>query len=153
MKSKIIPVVLLVSLVVLLASSAGGRIGGIEPKKIPTNNLNKGDCKGTPTYPDPDSIVITVSGNDIIVQHFDAFYNCCLTISTQVEQNGYDINLYESETGDYPCYCLCYYDLETTIHDLDSGTYTVSVYNAEGEYVGGGTATIQGGKAPDPLRR
>ena len=150
MKNKILLGVLLLYFVIFFASVAeSGNIGQV-PAKIPANHLIKGDCTDTPTYPDPDSIIITVSGHNITVLHADAFYNCCLTITTDVAQEGYVINLYEHESGDDPCYCLCYYDLETTIYDLEAGTYTISVYNADGEYVGGGTATIQDGKGPDP---
>lgn len=37
---------------------------------------------------------------------------------------------------------MCYFDLVTNIYGLPSGTYTISVYNADGEYVGGGEAVI-----------
>jgi len=148
---KILLSVLLLSLMIFLASLAQSGIRKAEPVKMPSNHLIKGDCTETPTYPNPDSIIITVSGDDITVLHADAFYNCCLNITTEVVQQGYVINLYEDEWGDDPCYCLCYYDLETTIYDLLPGTYTISVYNDEGEYVGGGTATIEGGKGPDPI--
>ncbi len=147
---RILIVFLFLSLAIFLASLAQSGIREAEPVKMPSNHLIKGDCTEFPTYPDPDSIIITVSGDDITVLHADAFYNCCLNITTEVVQQGYVINLYEDEWGDDPCYCLCYYDLETTIYDLLPGTYTISVYNDEGEYVGGGTATIEGGKGPDP---
>jgi hypothetical protein len=147
---KIILCVIVFSLMILLASLAQSGIREAQPIKIPVNHMIKGDCTEEPTYSDPDSIIITVSGDDITVLHVDAFYNCCLNITTEVVQQGYVINLYEDEWGDDPCYCLCYYNLETTIYDLLPGTYTINVYNDLGEYVGGGTVTIEGGKGPDP---
>lgn len=152
MRNRILPAALLLALFILAACYAQAGIREATPIRVPGNNLDKGACKDSPTYSDPDSIAIIVSGNDITVFHFDAFYNCCLTVTTEVAQEGYVINLYEHESGDNPCYCLCYYDLETTIYDLEAGTYTINVYSAEGEYVGGGTATIEdGAKGYDPV--
>lgn len=145
MNKRTLMVALLFGCIILAGAFAQAAIREAEPVRTPANSLIKGDCKDSPTYPDPDNIIITVSGNDITVLHADAFYNCCLTITTEVVQEGYAINLYESESGD-PCYCMCYYDLETTIYDLEAGTYTISVYNANGEYVGGGDATVEEGK-------
>ncbi len=149
MRSKTLMGVFLLCMLVFLASFAESRLSEAEPAKVPANHLIKGDCKQVPTYPDPDSIIITVSGNDITVLHADAFYNCCFEITTEVEQMDHVINLYEQTSGD-PCYCMCYFDVVTTIYDLDPGTYTISVYNADGEYVGGGTAIIQGMRSPNP---
>lgn len=154
MRYKTLAVVVLLVLFVLAASLVQAGMREAVPIKKPANHLSKGECKDSPTYSDPDSIEIIVSGNDITVFHFDAFYNCCLTVTTEVAQDGYVINLHEHEFGDDPCYCLCYYDLETTIYDLEAGTYTISVYDADGEYVGGGTAAIEeGARGYDPALR
>jgi hypothetical protein len=147
---KIMLCVLAISLMIFLVSVAQSGIREAKSIKTPVNHMIKGDCTEEPTYPEPDSIIITVNGNNITVMHADALYNCCLNIDTEVVQQGFVINLYEDEWGEDPCYCLCYYDLETTVYDLLPGTYTINVYNDQGEYVGGGTATIEGGKGPDP---
>jgi hypothetical protein len=118
------------------------------PVGTPAYNVLQSGCHDNPTH--PDSIIITVSGNDIIVLHKDAFYNCCFQISVEVVQNGSVFNLYEHESGN-PCWCMCYFDITTTIYDLEPGTYTINVYNAEGEYVGGGTVTIQRTIPPAPV--
>ena len=120
------------------------------PVGTPAYGTSQSDCYDNPTYPDPDSIIITVSGNDIIVLHKDAFYNCCFEISVEVVQDGNVFNLYEHESGD-PCYCMCYFDITTTIYDLEPGSYTINVYNAEGEWVGGGTVTINKTGNPAPV--
>jgi hypothetical protein len=148
MKKTLLSIVLL-SLVIFLASSAQSAVKEAEPSRMPINGLVKGNCSETPTYPNPDSIIITVSGRNITVLHADAFYNCCFEITTEVVQVEYEINIYEHTSGD-PCYCMCYWDVSTTILDLLPGTYTINVYNADGDYVGGGTATIEGGKGSDP---
>jgi len=101
-------------------------------------------CKGFERTYGADSteqIIIQVVDNDIIVTHENAFYNCCFHIEAEVTQNGYDIQLYEVTSGTY-CYCLCYFDITTIIYDLSPGTYTISYYDADSQYVGGGEAVI-----------
>jgi hypothetical protein len=142
----------LLCLFLLCMSQVQGRNVRPVPLGTPQYSTSQSDCFDNPTYPDPDSIIITVSGNDVVVLHKDAFYNCCFEISVDVVQDDNVFNLYESESGD-PCYCMCYFDITTTIYDLEPGTYTINVYNAEGEYVGGGTVTVQKGVGPTPVLR
>lgn len=148
--SKKIFVVLSFFLLLFLCISQGEG-GNLRPVPVgsPPYSTAQSNCFDHPTYSDPDSIILTVSGNDIIILHKDAFYNCCYAISVEVVQQGNVFNLYEHESGD-PCFCMCYFDITTTIYDLNSGTYTINVYNAEGHYVGGGTVTIEqiGGPVP-----
>jgi len=151
MRNRILLGLLLISLAILLASSAEADIRKAEPKE-PVNRLVIGDCRDAPTYPDPNSIIITVSGHNVTVVHADAFYNCCFEITTTVVQVGEVIDIYEHTSG-IPCYCLCYFDVSTNIYGLDAGTYTISVYDADGEYVGGGSATVEDGRRPDPLKK
>lgn len=151
MTHRILASLFLISLVILLASSALAGIREAKPIE-PVNHLVIGDCKEAPTYLDPDSIIITVSGHNVTVVHVDAFYNCCYDITTNVVQAGDIIDIYEHTSGT-PCYCLCYFDVTTNIYGLEAGTYTINVYNADGEYVGGGSATVENGKAPDPFQR
>ena len=151
MRNRVLSVLLLISLAILLVSTAQADIRKAEPKE-PVNHLAIGDCSEAPTYPDPNTIIITVSGHNVTVVHVDAFYNCCFEITTTVVQLGEVIDIYEHTSG-LPCYCLCYYDVSTTVYALDAGTYTINVYDADGEYLGGGTATVEDGKGPDPLQR
>lgn len=137
-------------LLFLFISQVEGKNVTPVPLGTPEHTTSQSDCYDNPTYSDPDSIIITVSGNDIIVLHKDAFYNCCVEILVEVVQNGNVFNLYEHESGDH-CYCMCYFDITTTIYDLAPGTYTTNVYNAEGEFVGGGTVTIQRTIPPTPV--
>ena len=151
MRNRILLGLLLVSLAILLASSAQADMRKAEPKE-PVNHLVIGDCRDAPTYPDPNTIIIDVSGHNVTVVHADAFYNCCFEITTTVVQVGEVIDIYEHTSG-LPCYCLCYFDVSTNIYGLDAGTYTISVYDADGEYVGGGSATVEDGRRPDPLKK
>jgi hypothetical protein len=151
MKKRILLCLLLISLAILPASFAQAGMKKAEPKE-PVNHLVIGDCKDAPTHPDPNTVIITVSGHNVTVVHADAFYNCCFEITTTVVQVGEVIDIYEHTSG-LPCYCLCYFDVNTTLYGLDAGTYTISVYDADGEYAGGGSATVEEGKRPDPLQR
>lgn len=148
MSKKIFAVGIFLCLLFLYLCQVEGRNIGPAPSGIPAYKALQSGCHDTPTYPEPDSIIITVSGNDIVVLHKDAYYNCCFEISVEVVQNGNVFNLYEHESGN-PCWCMCYFDITTTIYDLEPGTYTINVYNAEGQYVGGGTVILR--KIPDPL--
>jgi hypothetical protein len=140
------------ALLLLCMSQVEGKTMKPVPLGTPQYSTSQSDCYDNPTYPEPDSVIITVSGNDIIVLHKDAFYNCCFEISVEVFQDGNVFNLYEHESGD-PCYCMCYFDITTTIYDVEPGVYTINVYNAEGEYVGGGTVTVQKTTTPTPVLR
>ncbi len=150
-KKNLVALALLCLLLLCISGVQGKNVRPV-PLGTPQYSTSQSDCFDNPTYPDPDSIIITVSGNDIVVLHKDAFYNCCFEISAEVVQDDNVFDLYESESGD-PCYCMCYFDITTTIYDLDPGTYTINVYNAEGEYVGGGTVTVQKGVGPTPILR
>jgi hypothetical protein len=105
----------------------------------------KSSINGTGSVPTaPDSILIQVTGNNILVTHKDALYNCCAVITTEIVQNEYQIDLYEKASNEI-CDCLCNFDLQTLIQNLSSGVYTLSVYNTIGQYVAGGMATVPSG--------
>jgi hypothetical protein len=150
MSKKSFILLVLFSLLFLGICQVEGRNIGSVPSGVPKFNAWQSNCHDNPTYPDPDSIIITVSGDDIVVMHKDAFYNCCYEISVEVVQNGNVFNLYEHESGN-PCWCMCYFDVTTTIYDLEAGTYTINVYNAQDEYVGGGAVTIHRTMVPLPV--
>jgi hypothetical protein len=139
---KILVAFVLFSLLFLCLSQIEGKNMKPIPLGTPEYTTSHSPCHDNPADSDPDEVIITVSGNDVIVLHKDAFYNCCYTIWVDLVQEGNVFNLYEHESGT-PCFCMCYFDITTTIYDLQPGTYTINVYNAEGEYVGGGTITVQ----------
>ncbi len=149
MSKRFLLVWVLASVLFLSVLEAQGQ--SIAPVRLrtPAYKASQSNCHENPTYPDPDSIIITVSGDDITVLHKDAFYNCCFEISVEVIQQDDIFNLYEHTSGE-ECDCLCYFDISTTICDLEPGTYMINVYNADGQYVGGGTVTI-GAVAPTPI--
>ena len=111
------------------------------PEKVKALNF---DILTTDCNSEPDTtkeIIITVSGNDIIVLHKNAFYNCCSTLWTVVTQDGNIFRIDEFEDEPW-CYCMCYRNITTTIYDVPPGTYLIEVYNKYGEYVGGDSVTI-----------
>jgi hypothetical protein len=109
-----------------------------QPKVGPTSN---GGCLGNSeaTFEegeadpglagcDDERVELTVDGNSIDVVHHDATYNCCaeadeITIAMIIE--GDVIHLAETATVANPCFCICCFDVETTMTDLPGGVYTV----------------------------
>jgi hypothetical protein len=149
MSKKIFVAVVIFSFLFLYVSQIEGKKMKPVPLGTPEYTTSQSPCHDNPADPDLDEVIITVSGNDIIVLHRDAFYNCCYTIWVELVQEDNVFSLYEHESGT-PCFCMCYFDITTTIYDLQSGTYTINVYNAEGEFVGGGTVTITKTGSPVP---
>jgi len=79
-------------------------------------------------YPCPgdDEIDLTVVGSTLQVVHRNATYNCCpddIVISLVVQGNL--LKLTEEEILTFPCFCICCYEVQATVADLASGTYTV----------------------------
>ena len=79
-------------------------------------------------YPCPgdDEIELTVQPNTLHVVHRNAAYNCCpddIVISLSVQGNL--LRMTEEEIVTIPCFCICCYDVEATVVNLPSGTYTV----------------------------
>ena len=79
-------------------------------------------------YPgcDDDEIVYTVEAGTLTVVHQGATYNCCLEdIAIALDAVGNELSLMELEVVPDPCRCLCCFDIETEITDIDPGTYTM----------------------------
>ena len=75
---------------------------------------------------DPDEIEIFVEGYVIHVTHRNVIYNCCtddIEVSMSVEGNL--LRLWEKEILTHPCYCLCCYDLKTSIVGFLPGVYAL----------------------------
>ena len=68
-----------------------------------------------------------VEGGTLYVVHESATYNCCpgdIVVSLSIE--GSILHLTEQEIpAEWPCPCLCCYNVEATVVNLDPGTYTV----------------------------
>jgi len=75
---------------------------------------------------DPDAFVLTPGPGTLHVAHLSAEYNCCpddILVTLVVE--GSTLRLMETEILTHPCYCICCYDVESTVVNLVPGTYTV----------------------------
>lgn len=73
-----------------------------------------------------DQIEVIVEGNRIHLIHKNATYNCCpddIEVSLLVEENV--LRITETEVLTTPCFCLCCYDVKSTIVNLVPGTYTL----------------------------
>jgi hypothetical protein len=104
----------------------------------------QGECK-TGLYqgpPEPsadtleDSVLVWFSADAVWVMHRNAFENCCSGIMTEVIETPQGFDVFEHDTSTTPCYCLCYFDIVTTIHDVSPGVYLVRVFDTGGNFVG-----------------
>jgi hypothetical protein len=82
-------------------------------------------CRGGP-WCDEDVFTLTVQGHTLHVLHSNATYNCCLTdITVSLTVTGNRLRFTEEEVLVTPCFCLCCYEVESTVVNLASGTYVV----------------------------
>ncbi|MGB7061006.1 MAG: hypothetical protein WBF13_01470 [Candidatus Zixiibacteriota bacterium] len=104
----------------------------------------QGECKAG-SYkgpPEPsadtleDSVLVWFSANAVWVMHKNAFENCCSKIMTEVIQTSQGFDVFEHDTSTNLCYCLCYFDIVTTIHDVSPGVYLIRVFDTAGNFVG-----------------
>jgi hypothetical protein len=94
---------------------------------------NIGECyTGEPPRSDvypwcgDDAFEFQVGSGTLHSTHLHATYNCCpddIAISVQLE--GSVLHLREEEILTNPCFCLCCFDVEATIVNLEPGTYIV----------------------------
>ena len=87
------------------------------------------ECLGSASRANAE-VEIWVEGQDIVMEHHGAIYNCCAKIVIDFVDQRPLLKLIEQETG-MPCHCLCPYDLSARIMGLPPGTYLVEVWNAE----------------------
>ena len=85
-----------------------------------------------------------VLGNDLHLHHINAFYQCCLEYAVDYQINGFNITATEADTG-MPCDCMCYFNLESILYDLENGVYVVCLIDAMGNTVGVDTVTVNAG--------
>ena len=72
---------------------------------------------------------VVVSGGDLLVTHIDSVFNCCIDeIAVKVDVSKGVITVSEYEVFTMPCYCYCYFDVYTEIHNLAPGDYDIEVW-------------------------
>jgi hypothetical protein len=82
-------------------------------------------------------------GNDLHIHHMNAYYNCCIGYQVNYQISEFEITAVEADTGT-PCYCLCYFNFESILYDLEDGNYLVRLIGLEGDTVGVEYVTIPG---------
>lgn len=106
----------------------------------------RGDCLNQPATPDQvfGYMVLEVQGNDLQIQHLDAYYNCCIEYAVNYSIENFNITANETDIAASPCFCECYFNLKSTLFDLDNGLYTVTLIGIGGDTVGTDTVTVSG---------
>jgi len=89
------------------------------------------ECLGSASNARGDEVKIWVEGQDIIMEHHGAIYNCCATVVIDFLDQRPVLKLIERETYPHspPCHCLCPYDLSARITGLPPGDYRVEVWD------------------------
>ena len=102
---------------------------------IPTGQLvNMSECKGWPPEgdkeevpSDQDCIQYTYVGrNLLLLRHINAGFNCCPRIEAHIYVQGRTIFIVEHEL-EGNCRCLCLFDLDYEVRNLEPGVYRVMV--------------------------
>ena len=129
--------ILILSMVVLPACSEEGESTNPSTEPIPGIELQHAtECKAFDKRTADGFIAASESrleyrydfhSRTLSLTHLNAAFNCCpggLAVNMDLEDNIITIIEREQEAG---CYCLCLYDLQCTIHDLEPGTYRIVV--------------------------
>lgn len=95
-------------------------------------------------YGDPEYMRLDVIGNDLYVNHLNAFYQCCLGYYVDYSIDDFQIVAQEADTGSL-CDCYCYFNLQSVLYDLPDGSYDFTLIHENGDTVGVDTFTIEAG--------
>lgn len=80
-------------------------------------------------YPQPqDSIFVIVSGDTVHIWNTGAFENCASLFRMDVSISSDTIYVTEVDTAEEYVFCLCYFDLCTSVTGLQAGSYEALVY-------------------------
>lgn len=102
----------------------------------------RGDCLGDDiAVQDSGYLETAIFGNDLHIYHRHAYYNCCLDYKVNYSVQDNIIEAVEFDTGQ-PCRCDCYFDLASTLYDLQSGGYIVRLIGLSGALVGADTIFV-----------
>jgi hypothetical protein len=106
----------------------------------------RGECLNRPATPNPvfGHLVLEVQGDNLQIQHLNAYYNCCIGYAVNYRIDNFNITAAELDTAFSGCFCECYFNLKSTLFDLQSGLYTVTLIGIPGDTVGIDTVTVGG---------
>jgi hypothetical protein len=101
-------------------------------------------CKGSPASMSALGAVTLAKGSGAItVTHEDAVYNCAAKVSLSAKVSGSKIVVQETITNPTQvANCVCTFDLSIVVAGLAAGTYTVEIYDADGNLVGTSPVTL-----------
>ena len=75
---------------------------------------------------DADEIDVEIDGDQVVIHHDAAYYNCCPDPFTyEVTFADGVLTVIETEVLSNPCYCLCCYDLWAVVDNVPSGDWTL----------------------------
>lgn len=125
-----------------------GQIVGVDTATVtgatgPEHSEEQSDCAYNKDGSDDDSVFVQVVGNDLAIYHINAFYNCGLAYVVNYSILDNFITAAEADTG-MPADCICYFNLESTLYDLEEGSYVVRVLDIYGEQIFEGEITVGG---------
>ena len=93
---------------------------------------------------DSSRVYFEVLGNDLHIHHINAWYNCGLNYVVSYFVEGGYITAMESDTG-MPADCICYFNLESILYDLDDGEYIVTLIGIYGDTLKTDTIIVEEG--------
>lgn len=91
-----------------------------------------------------DTVIFSAHGDTIFVTHQDAFYNCCSEIAIDVVQTTEGFDLFERDTSEEACYCMCDFDITAIISGVSEGEYVVRLFDIYGNLVDSAVVTVYG---------
>ncbi len=102
-----------------------------------------GDTVGvdTVTLSTNDYVNIEVVGNDLHINHVNAYYQCCLMYVIEYDINGNSITAQEADTGEQ-CDCYCYFNLQSILYNLPNNWYEVTVIGITGDTLAVDTVVV-----------
>ena len=75
---------------------------------------------------DADVLRVEVDGADVTIYHDAALYNCCPDpFQYDMAWEANTLVVTETEILTNPCFCICCFDLNTTIEDVPAGQWTL----------------------------
>lgn len=78
---------------------------------------------------DADVLRVEVDGADVTIHHDAALYNCCPDpFHYETAWEGNTLVVTETEILTNPCFCICCFNLSTTIEDVPAGEFTLRLY-------------------------
>ena len=103
----------------------------------------RGECQPDIALDDSSYMVLEAIGNDLHIHHMDVIHQCCLEYNVEYFMRNYYITAMERDTGPL-CDCICPFDLESVVYDLNPAMYYVTLINFDNEIVGVDSAYVGG---------